>query len=114
MDIKRARSRVVVDQLELDLTDSEHRAFQNLLDTLTLLRVHNLVIALLQLFIDVDVLYIESAEMLEDLRLTPGVFDLRLVGLRVYYSGFLLQLLDLHQIAHGILPLHVKGNVRHI
>jgi hypothetical protein len=104
----------VFDQLTLNLTNSEHGAFKNLLDITALLRLYHLVIALLKLSVDVDVLDVKAGQVLEDFIFGPGKLNVRLSSSFINLSGHLFDLLLLLKIVHGVLPLQVVSNVRHI
>ena len=59
MDIDGASTEVVEDQEFFDLTNAANRALEHLLDKDALLRVHDLIVALFKLAIDLDVLDVE-------------------------------------------------------
>jgi len=63
-----------------DLTDTADGRLKDFLDVDALLGMDHLVIALLQLTIDLDVLYIQACQMLEHLIWSPGLDILKRVN----------------------------------
>ena len=63
MDIDGLRAHIVVDELFFDLADPANRALKDLLDEDALLRVHNLIVALLKFAVDLNVLDVENSIM---------------------------------------------------
>lgn len=95
----------------LDVADARDRAFQDLLDEDAFLRLHNLVVALLEFAVDVDVLDVQTCQEGEDFGLSP----FHAIHL-AFLVSLLRQMLDLDlllQIVHGIRQLHIVGNVTH-
>ena len=60
MDIDGARAHIVEDEVFFNLADSANRALKDLFDEDTLLRVHNLIVALLEFAVDLDILDVEN------------------------------------------------------
>ena len=73
MDVDGAGTEVVEDQEFLDLANAANRALEYLLDEDALLRVHNLIIALLELAVDLDVLDVENGVVRESFLESPQV-----------------------------------------
>ena len=72
VDVDRALAAVIPeDHVLLDVADARDRALQDLLDEDAFLRLHNLVVALLQFAVDVDVLDVQACEEREDFGLSP-------------------------------------------
>lgn len=71
MDVDGARSEVVKDEELLDFADANDCALEHLLDKDAFLRVHDLVVALLELAVDLDVLDVEHCVMREPFFKTP-------------------------------------------
>ena len=84
MDIHGVGAGVEEHEVLLNLADAANGRLEDLLDEYALLWVHHLVIALLELSIDLNVLHIERSQVLEHLILGPGVdmFDTGVVLLR--------------------------------
>mmetsp|Transcript_11624 Transcript_11624/g.18522 ORF Transcript_11624/g.18522 Transcript_11624/m.18522 type:complete len:302 (+) Transcript_11624:1785-2690(+) len=99
------RARVEVDELLLQLQDPNDCAPQDLLDATALLRVNHLVVAVLQLPVDLQVLDVEQSKVLEAW----------LKGLAVL-SCLRRQILDLHllhELLHTLRPFVLIRGVRH-
>ena len=75
MDVDGALAEVEVDEPLFELTNASNRAFQYLLDEDALLRVHDLVIALFQLAVDLNVLDVQHGVVGELFFQTP-IFDI--------------------------------------
>ena len=93
MHIERSGSWVEEDHVLLDLANAANRGLQHALDVYALLWVHHLVVALLELAVDVDVLNIELSQVLEDFIVHPGLDQLwiRVRAARAYLlAGFVL------------------------
>ena len=99
------------DHVLLDIADSGDGALKNLLDELPLLRLHDLVVAVLQLSVDLYILYVQGRQVLEDLIRRP-VGDVGLTFL-ILFSGQMLDLYLFLKIVHGISQLHVISDVTH-
>ena len=67
------RSGVEEYQILLDLTDPANGGLQDLLNVDAFLWVHHLVVAFLELTVDINVFHVQASEMLEDLIWGPGV-----------------------------------------
>lgn len=61
MYVERPCARVVFHQLTLEFAYAEHRGLEYLLDIVTFLRVHHLVVTVLEFAIDVYVLDVETS-----------------------------------------------------
>jgi hypothetical protein len=72
MDVQRASTGVVLDELVLYFTDPEHGALQDLLDVCSLLRMDHLVVAILQFAEDLDILDVKTGQMLKLFIFGPG------------------------------------------
>ena len=79
MDIDGVRAHIVRDEVFFDLADSANRALKDLLDEDALLRVHNLIVALLKFAVDLNVLDVENSIMGETFLEAPL--------LRVLFNG---------------------------
>ena len=100
MDIYRIGPSIESHQVLFQLTNPSDGTLQGLLDEYFFLRVDDLVVALLQPLVDINVLDVEHGEMLECLIRLPSVdvLDAQLV-LLVWHR------LDLHllrEVVHGI------------
>lgn len=71
MDVKTFRSRVVQTQVFLHLAYSANCTLKDALDKHTLLGVHHLVVAGFQLAVNVDVLDVQTGEVLENFIVRP-------------------------------------------
>ena len=71
MDIDGLRAHIVVDELFFDLADPANRALKDLLDEDALLRVHNLIVALLKFAVDLNVLDVEHCVVREPFLESP-------------------------------------------
>lgn len=99
------------DHVFFDITNTRDGALKDLLDELPFLRLHYLVIALLELAIDFDVLDVKRSQVLEDLIRGP-VGNVLLTLLVLLFR----QMLDLNlflEVVHSICQLHVIGDVAH-
>ena len=98
MHIKRILSRVELRDLELELADPTNGALEYFLYEDTLLRMHALIVALFELPVDIDVLYVEYGEVLEHLVLRPvhehGLASLVLLRRLMLVLHLLLQLVN--------------------
>ena len=89
----------------LKLTNSANSALEHLLNEDALLRVDILIVALLELAIDIDVLNVEHGQVLEDLVLRPVRENW--LALLVFLVGLVLILHLLLQLVYRILQLQV-------
>lgn len=71
MHVDRALAEVVEHKELLDLADAANRALKNFFDENALLRVHDLIVALFKLAIDLDVLYVKHCIVRESFFETP-------------------------------------------
>ena len=60
MDVEGLRARIEDDQVFLQLADTTNRRFKDFLNEDSLLRVHHLIVTLLELSVDVNVLNVEA------------------------------------------------------
>ena len=68
--------RVEKDQVFLDFADTDDGRLEDALDINALLRVHHLIVAFLELSVDVDVFYVELRQVLEHFIIHPSFNDL--------------------------------------
>ena len=78
MHVDRALSEVVEHKVLLDLADAANRALKNFFDENALLRVHDLIVALFKLAIDLDVLYVQYCIVRESFFETPELTILQI------------------------------------
>ena len=78
--IHRCRARIEQNEILLDLADAADGRLQDALDEDAFLRVHHLIVALLKLTVDVNILHIETGEVLEHFIRCPGLYK--------FHSGF--------------------------
>mmetsp|Transcript_15598 Transcript_15598/g.39566 ORF Transcript_15598/g.39566 Transcript_15598/m.39566 type:complete len:239 (-) Transcript_15598:52-768(-) len=92
---------VEFDQLGLELQNSNYDSFQNLLDIALLLWVHHLVVAVLQLVVDLQVFDVQQRLVVEA---------------QIQVTSFSRQILDLDllvNLSHALLPFSVVSCMRH-
>jgi len=87
-------SGVEIDHVLLDVADTRDSTLQDPLDEYTFLRLHNLIVTLLKLPVDLDVLNIQGSEILENFIWLP-ISDVGLTLLielfgQVFYLDLLL------------------------
>jgi hypothetical protein len=99
MDVYRLRSRVENDEVFLEFADSTDGAFKSFLDEDAFLGMNDLVITLLQFSVDIDVLNVQTSQMLEYLVLRP-VFDILLTFL-IFLSWHMLHF-DLERLGYNL------------
>lgn len=73
MDINRAGTEVIEYQELLDFADAANGALQDLFDEDTLLRVHNLIVTLLEFPVNFDVLDVKYSIVREPLLKSPQI-----------------------------------------
>ena len=83
MHVKRPITRVELNKHVLDLADTQHGALYDLLDVQALLRMHHLIVTVFKFAVDIDVLDVETGQVLEHLVFTPGLVDVGPVSVRV-------------------------------
>jgi len=77
VNIHACRSGIEKYKIFLDLAYPAYGGLQDFLNVYTFLRMHHLIVALLQLSVDIYVLYIQRSQVLEDLIWGPGVDQLQ-------------------------------------
>ena len=107
MHVNGLLSRIKLSDLDLQFADSADGALEHLLDENPLLWVHTLIVALLQLPVDVDVLDVENCKVLEHLIFGP-VRENRLAAFVLLLRLILVLHLFL-QLVHCILQLQIKS-----
>lgn len=80
--VHRGGTRIEEHQIFFNFADAANGRLEHLLDIDSLLWMHHLIVALLELAVDVDVFNIETSQMLEDLIGCPG--------LNILYTGIVL------------------------
>jgi hypothetical protein len=80
-------TRVKEDQILFDLADAADCRLKHTLDVHALLRVHHLIITLLQLTVDIYVLDVELGQMLEDGIVQPGLYQFN--SLLILFCGYM-------------------------
>jgi hypothetical protein len=102
MNVETLGSRVIQTQVFFHFANSANGALQDTLDKDTLLRVDHLVVATLELAVDVDVFDVQACEVLENFIVWP-VFNV--LELRFKFGGHLLAFHYLPQVSR-------RGHVR--
>ena len=103
MNVYAVSTRIEGYQVLFKLANTANSAFKSLFDKDALLRMNNLVVALLQISVNIDVFDVQTSEMLESL--------IRLPGFDVFYpefillSGYMFHLNLFLEIIHGICQL---------
>lgn len=100
MDVDGASTEVVEDEVLLDLANAANSALEHFLDKDALLWVHNLIVTLLKLAIDLDILDVEDGVVAEPFLEAPKltILDTMLIFVR----GGMLHLDLLLQVVHCI------------
>ena len=71
MDVDTVWSGVVSNKILLKLADSTNCALENFLDKDSLLRMDHLIIALLELSVDLNILDVQASQMMENIIVRP-------------------------------------------
>lgn len=105
MNVYRLWAGIIRDQVLLDVANSRYCALERILDEHSFLRVHHLVVALLELLVNLYIFYIQRSKVLEDLIWLPLRND-RFSGL-IFLGRHLLHFDLLLHLVHGLCKLEV-------
>ena len=112
MDVDGARPEVIVYQELFKLANAANRTLQYFLDKNALLWMHNLIIALFKLPIDLNVFDVENGVMVEALFQSPRITILD--AMFILFSWCLLTFDLFLQVIHGVTQLQIVCYMRHI
>lgn len=103
MDVNASWPGIKHHEILLELTDSANRAFQNLFDEDSLLRVNHLIVALLQFSKYFNIFNVEASQMMEDIINRPSTDILHTVLIELSWE--ILNLNLFLKVVHGIRQL---------
>ena len=111
MDVDGACSEVIVHQVLLKLANAANRALQHFLNENALLWMHDLIITLFELSIDLNVLNVKDSVVVEAFFQSPRITILDTMV--ILFSRCLLYFDLLLQVIHRITQLQIVSYVRH-